>query len=129
MKVAYPVILTKGEKYIVVYIPDFNINTQGKDYIEAIEMARDAIGMMGIDFEDDGKALPEPSDVNKVLEEAESNIVTLVDVDFTEYRRKNEMKTVRRNVSLPSWLDLEAQKAGINLSALFQVALKKELNL
>jgi len=129
MKVAYPVILTKGEKYIVVYIPDFNINTQGKDYIEAIEMARDAIGMMGIDFEDDGKALPEPSDVNKVLEEAESNIVTLVDVDFTEYRRKNEMKTVRRNVSLPSWLDLEAQKAGINVSALLQVALKKELNL
>jgi len=129
MKVAYPVILTKGEKYIVVYIPDFNINTQGKDYIEAIEMARDAIGMMGIDFEDEGKALPEPSDINKVLEDAESNIVTLVDVDFTEYRRKNEMKTVRRNVSLPSWLDLEAQKAGINVSALLQVALKKELNL
>ena len=129
MKIAYPVILTKGEKYIVVYIPDFNVNTQGKDYIEAIEMARDAIGMMGVDFEDDGKQIPEPSDINKVLEDAESNIVTLVDVDFTEYRRKNEMKTVRRNVSLPSWLDLEAQKAGINVSALLQVALKKELNL
>ena len=53
MKRAYPVILSKGKKFIIVYIPDFNINTQGKDYAEAIEMARDAIGIMGIDMEDE----------------------------------------------------------------------------
>jgi len=39
------------------------------------------------------------------------------------------MKTVRRNVSLPSWLDVEAEKAGINVSALLQAALKKELKI
>ena len=53
MKAAYPVILSKGVDYIVVYVPDFNINTQGVDYADAIEMARDAIGIMGIDMEDD----------------------------------------------------------------------------
>ena len=59
----------------------------------------------------------------------EHHEVTLIDIDFTEYRRKNDMKTVRRNVSLPSWLDLEAEKAGINVSALLQAALKKELKI
>lgn len=33
------------------------------------------------------------------------DILTLVDVDFDEYRRKHEMRTVRKNVSIPSWLN------------------------
>ena len=33
----------------MVFVPDFNINTQGKDVPDAIEMARAAIGLMGID--------------------------------------------------------------------------------
>ena len=113
----------------MVYIPDFDINTQGKDYIEAIEMARDAIGIMGIDMEDNNKKLPNPSEIIKVIEENNDNIVTLVDVDFLEYRRKNDLRTVRRNVSLPMWLNAEAERAGINVSAILQMALKKELHL
>ena len=129
MRKVYPIILTKTEKGFVVYIPDFNINTQGKDYAEAILMARDAIGLMGIDMEDNGEELPIPSELDVVSRNNENDVISLVDVDFTEYRRKNDMKTVRRNVSLPAWLDLEAEKAGINVSALLQKALKKELKL
>ena len=56
-------------------------------------------------------------------------IVTLVDVDFAEYRRKNDLKTVKKNCTLPSWLSFEAEKAGINFSAVLQSALKKELKI
>jgi len=129
MKRAYPVVLTKGEKFIVAFVPDFNINSQGKDYAEVIEMVRDAIGVMGIDIEDSKEELPVPSDIIKVIEEYNEDLVTLVDVDFEEYRRKNELKTVRRNVSLPSWLNVEAERAGINVSAILQMALMKELKL
>ncbi len=129
MKKVYPIILREKENGFIVYIPDFNINTEGKDYAEAIYMARDAIGLMGIDMEDDGETLPEPSDITQMKKEKESDIITLIDIDFTEYRRKNDLKTVRRNVTLPSWLDFEAEKSGINVSALLQVALKKELKL
>ena len=31
MREAYPIILTRGQKYVVVSIPDFDINTQGED--------------------------------------------------------------------------------------------------
>jgi len=129
MKAAYPIILTKGKEFIIVYIPNFNINTQGKDLADAIEMARDAIGVMGIELEDEGLKIPLPLDIDKVIKENVDDIITLVDVDFLEYRRKNDTKTVRRNVSLPSWLNVEAEKAGINVSALLQMALKKELNI
>ena len=44
MKSAYPIVMTQGKEFIVVFVPDFNINTQGKDVPDAIEMARDAIG-------------------------------------------------------------------------------------
>lgn len=129
MKAAYPIVMSKGEKYIIVSVPDFGINTQGTDFADAMEMARDAIGIMGIDMEDEKEAIPHPSDVAKISKEHEEDVITLVDVDFADYRRKNDMRTVRRNVSLPSWLNAEADKAGVNVSAILQAALKQELQI
>ena len=63
MKKAYPVVMTPVETGFVVSVPDFNIDTQGADIIEAIEMARDAIGIIGIDMQDDGEELPDASDL------------------------------------------------------------------
>ena len=53
----------------------------------------------------------------------------MVDIDFTEYRRKLDMKAVRRNVTLPSWLDYEARKAELNVSKVLQEALMSKLNI
>lgn len=127
MKAAYPIVMTQGSKYVVVFIPDFDLNTQGKDYAEAMKMARDAIGLMGIDMEDDGEQLPAPTEMDAV-EMNKGDVVTLVDVDFDEYRRKNSNKAVRRNVSLPEWLDAMAKEAEINVSAVLTRALKSELH-
>ncbi len=129
MKTAYPVVLSQGKTHIVVFIPDFNINTQGKDTADAIEMARDAIGLMGIDMEDEKEALPAPTALHDVAREKESDVVTLVDVDFAEYRRKNDMRAVKKNCTIPSWLNFEAEKAGVNFSSILQAALKRELRI
>ena len=129
MKLAYPVILSKGANHVIVYVPDFNINTQGEDYADALEMARDAIGLMGIDMEDEKEPLPTPSELEAVKPDSENDIVSLVDVDFSEYRRQQDMRTVRRNVTLPSWLNFEAEKSGVNVSAILQRALKQELHI
>ena len=91
-------------------------------------MARDAIGMSGCYLQDEKRAIPLPSDIETVSK-SESDIVTLVDVDFDEYRRKHEMRTVRKNVSIPSWLNEEAESANINFSAVLQKALKAELHI
>ena len=128
MKNSYPIILTPEEVGYTVYIPDFGINTQGDDLTEAIYMARDAIGLMGIDLEDDEKAIPTSTDISKITSNP-GEIVSLVDVDFAEYRRKNDLKVVKKNCTVPSWLCYEAERANINFSQVLQNALKKELHL
>ena len=128
MKNTYPIVLTPEAQGFTVYVPDFDINTEGDDLTEAIEMARDAIGLMGIDMEDDGKALPVPSPLQSIQAQ-DGDTVSLVDVNFTEYRRKNELRTVKKNCTLPSWLCYEAEKANINFSQALQSALKRELHI
>ena len=110
-------------------MPDLEINTQGADIADAIEMARDAIGVVGIDMEDDGESLPEPTAVSEVKADSAADIVTLVDVDFGEYRRKNDMRAVKKNCTIPSWLNFEAEKSGVNFSAILTAALKSELKI
>ncbi len=97
MKYAYPVILTPDNGGYVVYIPDFEINTEGDSLVEAIEMARDAIGLLGIIREDDGFKLPKPSDINRITKQVNSDIMTLVDVDFAKYREQDERLNSRSN--------------------------------
>ncbi len=128
MKQVYPVIFTTLDSGYMAYVPDFEINTQGDDLAQAIEMARDAIGLMGIDMEDEQSVLPSPSPISS-LKTAPNEIITLVDVDFTEYRRKNDMRAVKKNCTIPSWLNFAAERAGINFSATLQAALKKELGI
>ena len=55
--------------------------------------------------------------------------MTLVDVNFAEYRRQHDLHTVKKNCTLPSWLCYEAEKANINFSQILQNALKKELHI
>ena len=127
MKYAYPIVITPAGSDYVVYVPDLDINTQGESLVEAIEMARDAIGIVGISLEDMGKPLPEPTQITKVKPVRADDIVTLVDIDFSDYRRKNDMRTVRRNVSLPNYLNDMGERAGLNFSQILQDGLRQRL--
>ncbi|HOQ38238.1 MAG TPA: type II toxin-antitoxin system HicB family antitoxin [Acetivibrio sp.] len=121
MKEAYPVVITKENDGYFASIPDFNIDTQGTSVVNAIAMARDAIGLMGIDLEDDGKEIPKPNSVK--VQVGENYTVTLVDVDFTQYYRKVDNRAVKKNCTISYWLNVEAEKSGINFSKVLQEAL------
>jgi len=126
MREAYPVIISKTNNEYYVSIPDFDIATQGKDIPNAIYMARDAIGLMGIDMEDDGKELPKPNSVKAKV--AKDDIITLVDVDFMEYRKKVDNRAVKKNCTIPYWLNEEAEKEGVNFSRVLQEGLLKAIS-
>lgn len=141
MKQVYPTFIVDlndgSEHSFLAYVPDMDIFTEGDSFADVIEMARDAIGAAGISMEDNKDELPFPSDqataVEKVKQDTEDidfskGILTYVDVDFSEYRKKVDTKTVRRNVTLPSWLNYEAEHAGINVSRVLQEALMNVLN-
>lgn len=137
MKLAYPVLIAKQQNDYLVYVPDMELYTEGKSPADAIAMARDAIGLKGIDLEDEHIAFPAPSTYEesqqKAKEEADdfdysSGICTLVDVDFTEYRKKLNHLSIKKNCTIPYWLSVEADKAGLNYSRLLQDAIRRELH-
>ena len=120
----YPIIITppeQGEKDYLVYVPDFDINTEGTSLDDALFMARDAIGLVGICMEDDGKQIPEPAALKPECEDGQ--LVALIDIDFAAYREKNENRCIRKNCTIPAWLDKKATAQGINFSAVLQKAL------
>lgn len=138
MKKAYPIFIAEVEKVFLVYVPDMDIYTEGNSISDAIEMARDAIGLKGIDYEDDGKELPVPSEYDDALRMAKSNadifdysigLLTLVDVDFTFYRMRMNNRAVRKNCTIPYWVCVEADKEGVNYSKVLQEALIDKLGI
>jgi len=126
-KAIYPIILhPEKEGGYSVDVPDLNIGTQGETVAECIDMARDAIGLWGICQQDDHKPIPAPSTLTPHCDRG--NLVTLVDIDFDAYRRANDMRTVRKNVTLPSWLCDLAEKSGVNFSQVLQEGLRAKLH-
>ncbi|MDE7286409.1 MAG: type II toxin-antitoxin system HicB family antitoxin [Lachnospiraceae bacterium] len=137
MKRAYPVFIAQFKQDFLVFIPDWEIYTEGKSMLDAIAMSRDAIGLKGIDYEDDGKEMPEASSYEAAVEKAKEDteifdytqgILTMVDVDFGEYRRKHDNRMVKKNCTIPYYLNVEAEKLGINFSKLLQDALIQKIS-
>ena len=56
-----------------------------------------------------------------------NGVLTMVDVDFTAYRMRMDNKMVRRNVTLPNWLNLEAERLHLNVSKVLQEALSEKV--
>lgn len=135
MKNVYPVFFTQTDGVVLVEVPDLEILTEGKDMNDAIVMARDAIELKCVSIEDAKEEIPLPSDLNYLnvtqgtFAQEGKTVISLVDIDSSEYRRKIDTKTVRRNVALPSWLDYEAEQAGVNVSRILQEALISVLGL
>lgn len=130
MKLIYPVIIIPtGKDDYYVKIPDMDIATQGNSIENSIDMARDAICLMAVDMQEDGKPFPNPSDISKIKSDEQGAIVTLVDCDVTAYKRMLDKRAVRKNVTIPSWLNEAAEAQHINFSAALQSALMEQLNI
>ena len=89
MREAYQVIFTKKKNgTYLVEAPDLDCITEGKSMNDAIKMARDVIGLKGIDLEDNGKKIPKSSktiDVkNGIFYGKGDTIISYVDVDFDD---------------------------------------------
>ena len=132
MKYAYPVILTPEGGRILVKAPDLKcVNTFGDDLPEALEMAQDAIAMWLTHAEDNDVDIPPASPLAVVarLAKGSGRMVSLVMADTGEYRRQNETRAVKKTLSIPAWLNYQAEKAGAPFSQILQRGLKEYLHI
>lgn len=92
----------------------------------AIYMARDALAMWLDYLMDEGQKIPEPSTPSDIPLEP-GQFVTMIDVDMTAYRRRKNSKAVKKTVTIPAWLNEEAEARKLNFSAILQEGLKKHI--
>jgi len=130
MTVVYPVYLIPDEPGYIVNVPDIGCSTEGYDLADAINMARDLIGMMCIDFEDEGKELPQPGAIPYNEKMGTDGVIkNYIDVDLTSYRRSLDNTMVKKNCTIPNYLAQAAEKANINFSKTLQEAIAQKLGL
>lgn len=125
-KLAYPVIFEKDNGGYFATVPDLEINTQGNTFVEAIEMARDVISLYILDHKEEGKIFARPNTNKFTL--PENAVVSYVDVDIDIYRQKFGTKTVKKNCTIPAWLNAKAEELNINFSKTLQEALIKKVS-
>ena len=127
MKYIYPAVFSEDDGKIGVDVPDIKgCHTFGDNMIEAFEMARDAIEMMLVSFEDDNQDIPVPSKINDIKTDG---YVSYVLADTDRWRKEFDNKAIKKTLSIPRWLNFKAEKAEINFSQTLKEALCQKLGL
>lgn len=125
MKYTYPVIFEKDEDKIGASVPDLpGCFSFGNDLSDAIEMIQDAMAMYLADCEDRNQKIPAPSDIKAIQTEG---TVSYVLADTKKWREQFDNRAVKKTLSIPSWLNKKAEKAGVNFSQILQEALIEKL--
>ncbi len=127
MKLAYPVILIPFEDGggYTVEVPDLpGCVSEGRDLAEALFMAQDAASGWVLTELEDGRTAPKASDTSEIGVGEPGAMVSMVALDMDAYAAKYGSKAIRKNVTIPAWLDTWAEKAGINYSGTLRDALE-----
>ena len=126
MKLIYPAVFypfSDGSGGYVVEFPDLpGCVTEGKNLEDAFENATDAASGWVLDELEEGNAVRKASSYDSV-EKREGGQVNMVLLDMDAYAEQYGEKAVRKNVTIPAWLNSYAEKQKINFSQVLQDAL------
>lgn len=132
MKLVYPAVfspLEESEGYCVTF-PDLpGCVTQGANLADAITMAADAASGWVLDELEDGNRAPASSNPKEIALENKEDFINLIVLDIDAYAEKYGQKAVRKNCTLPAWLNTAAEKANVNYSLILQDALMQQLGI
>ncbi len=137
MIVSYPAVFYKylEGNYSVVF-PDFDVATHGTDLEDATRMAIDCLASEIKWYKEKGMEIPKPTlDLNLVQVDEKSKednyieaVKQIITVDADEYAKKYFDKSVKKNLTIPKWMNDLALELNINFSKVLQDALLDEIN-
>ena len=123
MKLIYPAIFkpfSDGSGGYLVEFPDLpGCVTEGKNLEDAYEMAIDAASGWVLGELEDGDQIPKASEYKDVVAD-NACMVNMMLLDIDSYNEKYGEKAVRKNLTIPAWLNSFAEKNNINFSKLLQ---------
>lgn len=121
----YPVIFTKENiGFSSVAVDLDGCFSEGDTFEEAYSNTQNAIGL----YLDGCTNFPEPSDPSKIKIN-QGQFVCVVEFDSILYKKKCSSRPVKKTLTIPAWLNEEAEKSHLNFSHVLQEALKKKLNI
>jgi predicted RNase H-like HicB family nuclease len=125
MKLTYPACFYKEDDsgaYAVV-VPDLpGCATGGNTLAEAILMAEDAASGWVLDELESGRKVPSASAVEDIQPEP-GGFISVIVLDMDAYAEKYGNKAVRKNLTIPAWLNTFAEINHINFSQVLQDSL------
>ena len=120
MTTAYPAILHEEDGAYWVEFPDLEgCFSDGETLADAAVNAEEALGAYLASLMERELPIPAPSDIKSI--DRTDGITTLVATDPLKYRRST--KSVKKTLTIPEWLNAEAEKRNINFSSVLQKAL------
>ena len=123
MKLAYPAIITycEDDNSYSVEFPDLpGCVSGGFSLIEAIEMGVDAASGWILTEIEDGNVIPKASDPREINIADDKSFINMLVLDMDSYSKKYSIKCIRKNVTLPKWVNTLAEKNNVNFSQLLQ---------
>ena len=127
MQYAYPAIIYPDSGSFSVKVPDLpGCFTYGKNVAEALLNAKDAVEMWLWDAENKNEPIPVASKT-LMVDPKNDETMTYIAADTDEYRKANDTRAVKKTLSIPAWLDYQAEKANAPYSQILQQGLKDYL--
>lgn len=129
MKYYYKALFEKeAEGGFTVTFPDVEETvTYGETLEEAVEMAKECLGMCLETRMEEGTGVPKVTGDD--ISCPENCFMMLIELDMIEYNKKYNKKLIRKNVTIPAWLNDLAEASNVNFSNVLQNALMKQLNI
>jgi predicted RNase H-like HicB family nuclease len=123
MQLTYPAIFYEGEGGYAVEVPDLpGCTSGGATLAEAIIMGTDAASGWVLTELEDGNPAPHASPVESVRPDV-GGFVSMLVLDMDAYAEKYGNKAVRKNLTIPAWLNTFAEARHINFSQVLQDSL------
>lgn len=126
LKFIYPAVFTPfsdGSGGFVVEFPDLpGCVTEGRDLGEAIEMGIDAASGWLLGELEEGAQIPKASGYHEVAAGRDEMVNCLL-LDLDAYADRYGEKAVRKNLTIPAWLNTYAEKNNLNFSKILQESL------
>lgn len=107
-------------------VPDLpGCTTEGTSLADAILMAVDAASSWILSELENGNNVPLASRPQDAKPDSADGFVSMIVLDIDAYAEKYGSKAVRKNVTLPAWLNTFAEAHNINFSKVLKDALSK----
>lgn len=128
---SYPAFFYHDSDGISIEFPDLpGCLTCASDTEAAFRRAKEVMGLYLYGLEEDGESIPAPTPAADLRPESGAVVtVAMVEAYMPVVRAKVKKTTTKKTLTIPSWLNAQAEQAGINFSAVLQAALKQQLGI